>query len=255
MASVVRRRSRVAARPVAFLSLGVALALVSGAAYGSATPPENPAEGAQSGAHDSAAQSGQHDVAQSGRDDLEHEDEDVGEDEDSSRAAASFSTRNAPQPLQAGAGCSYADAGSGAYAQTRCWLNFEGFSHTSGTTNYPVSIPLPGGYTFTANLRATGGGALSAGFPTWSGSFLGNRGFYTGVQGEPALYRQANNTTTTLRLENIAVTNAAGQRVSGYGLVVADAESTDSGESITWTTDAGGFQLLPNSPQQLWQRV
>lgn len=85
---------------------------------------------------------------------------------------------------------------------------------------------------------------------SYANAFLGSTtyNFYTGVQGKPALNNTAGSTqTVTYNLEDIQVLKG-GQRLSGYGLVVADAESTDDKERIDWSTTAGSFTLLPNAP-------
>ena len=76
----------------------------------------------------------------------------------------------------------------------------------------------------------------------------------------PALYQSQdpdggldqNQRTTTAVLGSIQVTNkVTGTRTAGYSVVVADAESTDSSESIAWTQSGAlgnGFLWLPNSP-------
>ncbi|CAG7607485.1 DUF11 domain-containing protein [Leucobacter soli] len=129
-------------------------------------------------------------------------------------------------------------------------------------TNYPVEFDLSTTYVFRANLNLSspannrGKAVASRPFPTWSGSFLGNNGFYTGVAGEPALYQiadggtSANDKTSVVSLSDVRVqhktTNA---KQTGFSLVVADAESTDNNEQITWTHSGGaGFLWLPNSP-------
>lgn len=81
--------------------------------------------------------------------------------------------------------------------------------------------------------------------PPTSAAFLGNNGFYTGVTGDPALYEIANGSTATISMTNIQVANSNGVAASGWQLVTGDAESTDIGESITWTSSAA-LTLLPN---------
>lgn len=110
-------------------------------------------------------------------------------------------------------------------------------------------------------------------FPVNTNSFFGNyvngRDFYTGVEGKPALYQIAqpanpagqshptvNVARTELTLRNVSVTNVQNEAVlSGYGVVVADVETTDSAgafaaggdaERITWTSDKP-FTWLPNA--------
>lgn len=128
-------------------------------------------------------------------------------------------------------------------------------------TNWPIEITLSDSFVFRANLNVTsptvsGGLALrSVGFPTWSGSFLGNNNFYTGVAGQPALYQDIGG-TTTISLTDIQVQNTAtSAKVTGFSVVVADAESTDNEESISWSHAGGtGFLWLPNSPGS-WSNV
>ncbi len=111
-----------------------------------------------------------------------------------------------------------------------------------------VAVPLP---TYTS--------------PPASEAFLGNNGFYTGVPGDPALYTYLEGTDITFYFTNIKVLDQNGNPASHWQLVTGDAESTDAGESITWSTcpaTAGGGQqvtctgtptppflsLIPNNP-------
>ena len=71
--------------------------------------------------------------------------------------------------------------------------------------------------------------------PPTSEAFLGNNGFYTGIPGRPAIYQTAAG-STTVTIKNIQVLDANGNPATGWELVSGDAESTDSGESITWTS-------------------
>lgn len=174
-------------------------------------------------------------------------------------------------PMQAALGCSYADASlsarPGAYANTLCWIDSTGVS-TADTADWnrvilsrPASFSIGGGYTFSATMDIRpgnrAGSVVSASrFPTWgsdtstTGAFLGRKGFYPGVAGQPAIYqRNAGAPITNVTLRDIRVTDDTGARVQDFSLVVADAESTDTGESITWTHSGGaGFRWLPNSP-------
>jgi uncharacterized repeat protein (TIGR01451 family) len=95
-------------------------------------------------------------------------------------------------------------------------------------------VTLPGGYSITFDLHVTGDPVKPVAFPTYPGSFLGNRGFYTGVGGQPALYQTRQGSTTTAELDNISVTGPGGSTETGYAFVGADAETTDATESITW---------------------
>lgn len=130
--------------------------------------------------------------------------------------------------------------------------------------NVPITVSLRGGYTLFAKIDITGTVPASGTtryrsrqvravpFPTWSGAYLGNGNFYPGTPGYPAIYQGPNDSTpaavTTINLKDIYVTNASGEVITGYSVVVADAESTDSGERIDWVTTGQPFRWLPNTP-------
>jgi uncharacterized repeat protein (TIGR01451 family) len=146
-----------------------------------------------------------------------------------------------PAPASAattGATCSFANAGSGPYARTLCWFDLSGYNATAAgsAAGQGMSVALPGGYTISFTLKVSGGPVKAVAFPTYGGAYLGN-GAYTGVAGKPALYQTQTGTTTTAALSAITVVDSQGNPVTGYSFVGADAESTDSGESITWTSD------------------
>jgi LPXTG-motif cell wall-anchored protein len=101
---------------------------------------------------------------------------------------------------------------------------------------------LLNGYVLSYTVKATGTSTNVAadGLPTYSAAFLGNNGAgytnnYQGIPGKPALYQHSAG-TTVLTLTGISL-KKSGVAVTGFALVGADAESTDSGESITWTSD------------------
>lgn len=125
----------------------------------------------------------------------------------------------------------------------------------TGFMPYPITVTLQGGYTLTAGVTissdtAAGRVVAARAFPTYSGAFLGNRDFYTGVGGNPALYQLSSggSKTTTITLSNVTL-RSNGAKTTGFSVVVADAESTDSGESIGWSRQNGSnFSWLPNVP-------
>jgi surface adhesin CshA-like protein len=82
--------------------------------------------------------------------------------------------------------------------------------------------------------------------PPTSEAFLGNNGFYTGVSGNPGLYTIDQGSTATINITNIQVLNSNGVAATSWELVTGDSESTDAGESITWTSNQV-LSLLPNS--------
>ncbi len=82
---------------------------------------------------------------------------------------------------------------------------------------------------------------------TGSEAFLGNNGFYTGVQGDPALYTVTQGSTAVVSITNIGLFSANGDAATGWQLVTGDAESTDqSTEYIIWQSNQN-LSLLPNS--------
>lgn len=173
--------------------------------------------------------------------------------------------------------CGFATPGTGTYASTLCFVDFSSYNdqsgsgqcqtikagitgtpfilsfclQTSATPSYASGVPCDPGATGPGSIPAT---VAPCALPTYtspptSEAFLGNNGFYTGVPGEPALYENAEGTTATVTITNISVLDANGHAATGWKLVTGDAESTDAGESMTWTTNAGApLSLLPNSP-------
>ncbi len=78
-------------------------------------------------------------------------------------------------------------------------------------------------------------------FPTYSAppgseAYLGDNGFYTGVSGDPALYSYLEGTSVTLYFTDIKIKDQNGNTATSWQLVSGDAESTDTDESITWST-------------------
>ena len=143
----------------------------------------------------------------------------------------------APAAVAAAQTCSFATPGTGAFASTLCWFDMSGYNAAQATSaaGQQLTIDLPSGYTLTFTIKVTGGAVKASALPTWSGSFLGNSG-YTGVAGDPALYQTTSGTTTTATMSAITMTDAGGHAATGYSLIGADAESTDNGEHITWTS-------------------
>ncbi|MDT8913237.1 LPXTG cell wall anchor domain-containing protein [Amycolatopsis sp. PS_44_ISF1] len=136
--------------------------------------------------------------------------------------------------------CGFATAGTGTYARTLCWFDLSGYSasEAASAAGQRLTFALPGGYKLAVTLKVSGGPVAPNALPTYSAAYLGNSGHYTGVPGKPALYQTAAGTTTVAALTDIVATDASGAEVKGYGLVGADAESTDPGESIEWTSSS-----------------
>jgi prepilin-type N-terminal cleavage/methylation domain-containing protein len=214
--------------------------------------------------------------------------------------SASSSTGSASQVVQTQdlPGCNLANPGSGAYANVLCFADFSAagaspatqasylsaFTHPSATCTqmtysiadspdllqFCLSVTPVSGYT-------NGQTVAPQAIPTYddvaqggnSEPYLGNNGFYQGIQGDPAISQRPQPTDvcgtsgqpactfggsasalTTLTFTNIKVTNAANEAATGWTLVTGDAESTDNGEWNVYsntTSPAVDWQILPNS--------
>jgi hypothetical protein len=152
------------------------------------------------------------------------------------------------------ASCGFAAPGTGTYASTLCFIDFSSYNASEATAGgQAFSVAITGTpFTVSFDLSTSGGVVAPHDFPTYddhptSEAFLGNNGFYTGVPGDPALYQTTSDTTSTLTFTNFQVTDSRGVPATDWELVTGDAESTDTNESITWSSDQD-LNLIPNSP-------
>jgi prepilin-type N-terminal cleavage/methylation domain-containing protein len=155
--------------------------------------------------------------------------------------------------------CQSATPGTGTYASQLCLVDFSSLTGSdlaaaSGGGCLHLAAALPGGYTLFFCLSISGGPIKVATLPTYPQAFLGNSStsgnpFYTGINGGPALYQNQEGATDVITFNYVSVVAADGSLATGWQLVSADAETTDQGESITWTTGTTGPNLywLPNS--------
>jgi hypothetical protein len=131
--------------------------------------------------------------------------------------------------------------------QTYCWINFSSYNDTTArsTTGQNFSLSLQDGTILAFNMKVTGGGTLGAfASPSWSGAAIGNTAM-TGIAGSPVLYQTVNATTATATISNITLTPPSGAAgITSYMVILADGESTNSGESMTFTTNGGAWQLM-----------
>jgi hypothetical protein len=113
------------------------------------------------------------------------------------------------------------------------------------------SITLSDGSIFSFTMSGSspnGGGITPVVAPAWSGAAVGNTAFL-GIPNKPILYTANNATTVNLTLSNIVVTPPSGVVATGqYKLVVADAESSNNGESLTFTTNGGSWTVVDQVP-------
>jgi hypothetical protein len=187
------------------------------------------------------------------------------------RASVSASQLSGVGPPSAS--CGFSTPGTGTYASTLCFVDFTNYNYlsTSGkcqtmtaaivNTPYTLSFCIlttatPSSATGRACLATSGpllpATAVPCPIPTYfaaptSEAFLGNNGFYTGIPGNPALYANAEGSTVTIDISNIQLLDSSGHAATGWELVTGDAESTDAGESLTWTSNQN-FSLLWNTP-------
>ena len=200
-------------------------------------------------------------------------------------AGSSQATGGLVNTPQTATTCSFATPGTGTYASNMCFIDFapiaQGASlHANAATGVSMSVGgLPGGYTMSFTVQVTGSSPWTAhGFPTWqtsnAGAFLGDcinlsssppgiaqatssgscpsgySPFYTGVAGSPAIYQTdtsySGGSTNTVTISNIKVFNSLGQPATGWQVVMADAESTDPGEWITFSSDKT-LTVMPNN--------
>ena len=150
--------------------------------------------------------------------------------------------------------CSYANPGSGTYAQTLCWLDMTNYSQAEATSagGQQMQVALPGGYVLRYTITASGRAVIPSAFPTYAYSFLGRSvpgypaGEYLGVAGLPALYEvDPPGNSAELTMNDISVVDANGNPVTAYSIVGADAEETDTLESLTFTSDKPMRQIAP----------
>jgi prepilin-type N-terminal cleavage/methylation domain-containing protein len=171
------------------------------------------------------------------------------------------------------ASCNFATPTTGTYASTLCFVDFStyNFQSTSGVCQTMTAAIVNTPYTLSFCILSSATPSSSTGraclansgpvyaatvtpcpLPTYfdaptSEAFLGNNGFYTGVPGDPALYENAEGTTASVTITNIKLLDSNGNSATNWELVTGDAESTDGGESITWSSDQL-LNLLPNTP-------
>lgn len=173
--------------------------------------------------------------------------------------SSAVNTLGVPLAPAATAGCNFASPGTGTYASTLCLVDFSSLTGNNlGAAEQgclEMSVPLPGGYTMYFCIGITGTTIKPHPLPTWSNAFLGNScggstscvtgtPFYTGIIGDPALY-QTGSGLTTITISGITVVNPLGVPATGWQAVSADAESTDAGESVSWTADQP-LTIIPN---------
>ena len=137
------------------------------------------------------------------------------------------------------AGCSFAQAGTGTFASTLCWLDLSAYNPNVGVEAGRPAHDRDAArrlhdHVQPARVRRAGGGDQ---FPDVRGCVPGKqRPLHRRFRAAGPEPDEAG-TTTTATLDGITVTGPGGAPETGYAFVGADAESTDRQESITWTAN------------------
>ena len=131
--------------------------------------------------------------------------------------------------------------------QTYCWIDMSSYNNATafgGGQNFSVVLSDGSILSFLLSGSSPGATAIIAkAAPAWSGAAVGNSAFL-GIPGSPILYTTVGG-TVNLVISNIVVTPPNGVVASGqFKFVVADAESTNNGESLTFTTNGGAWTIV-----------
>ncbi|KIQ97671.1 CshA/CshB family fibrillar adhesin-related protein [Lysobacter sp. A03] len=128
--------------------------------------------------------------------------------------------------------------------ETYCWFDMSGYNDVTARSGggQPFVVSLPGGATLSFTLKVSGNALDARAVPTWTGGAFGNSAFL-GISGKPVLYTRNNGSTVTASLSGITVTTNGGSGLP-FVFVAADAESTNNGESLRFTTDGDPWSLL-----------
>lgn len=134
-----------------------------------------------------------------------------------------------------------------------CWLDMTNFTADKDQLQ-PMSVKLSDLLTMKFNIKYTGGRTLrSAAVPTWNKAAFGHYGYAGFPEGtKPALYQITGsyNTESTVELTDIKIVNADGSEITGnYSFMMADAESTNNDESISFTS-SNEIEQVAQFPQQ-----
>jgi len=137
---------------------------------------------------------------------------------------------------------------------TYCWLDFSTYNDATAqsASGQNFTINLTDGSVLTYNVKVSStiaGTAINAiTAPSWTGSAVGNTAFI-GIPNKPILYTAQQGSVVTVTISSIVLTPPAGaSAASSYMFVAADAESTDSAESLSFKTNGGNWTVLDQVP-------
>ena len=138
--------------------------------------------------------------------------------------------------------------------QNYCWLDFSGYNDAQAQGGgQPFTFTLPDGSTLRLTLTVSTNSASpalhAAPVPSWSGAAFGNSAFL-GIPGNPVLYESQSGSTVTAILSNISITPPGGSSgtQTTYAIVAGDGESTNSGESLSFTSNGSVWKQLSQIP-------
>lgn len=143
--------------------------------------------------------------------------------------------------------------------QRVCWLDMSKFNSETAKkdTGQKMTVNLGGGLTMSFTAHYSGGRTVAAsGVPTWDdrAAHRGEAGHHAifGVEGysdfptesKPALYQNDGpQDGSRIRLEDITIKNSQNVANLQYSFVMADAESTNKGEQMVYTSSSAIEQL------------
>lgn len=140
---------------------------------------------------------------------------------------------------------SYAQVGTGTYAQSIWWLDFSRYNDNAASgngQNYRFNLPNNAGriyFQVTNNTNNNNGSVMqTVSEPAWSGGGAFGNGAYQGIAGSPIFYwLNQPDAPGIIALNNIKARDGGGHART-FAMEAADGENTDSGESITYVSDS-----------------
>jgi len=129
--------------------------------------------------------------------------------------------------------------------QTYCWVDFTSYNTTTASSGggQHFSLTLQDGTVMAFVLQTSGTALTAVASPSWTGAAIGNTAM-TGIGGLPVLYASGAG-TTTVTISSITLTPPSGASgVTNYMIALADGESTNTGESLSFVTNGGAWQTL-----------
>ena len=133
-----------------------------------------------------------------------------------------------------------------------CWIDFTSLNLATAKAGagQAFQVNLRGGAYLTFNLKITpgntaGNNMYSVAVPSWSGAAFGNSAFNS-IPGRPILYQDTNNQNApqdTVTLSSLTL-HANGSTELPFVFVAADGESSNAGETLSFTTTGAAWSLV-----------